>query len=157
MENTASSTTSNFTSGNFNPGFSNSASAVQINPFVKFRGLEVFGVIEQGSGKKITEAENRDVKQQAADVVYRFGKSEKVFVGYRWNNVDGELRYGTGATAYTKDVAITRNAASFGWFITPSLLTKVEYVNQKYTDFPTTDIRNGGKFNGLMIEGAVAF
>jgi len=30
-------------------------------------------------------------------------------------------------------------------------------MTQKYNDFPTTDIRSGGKFNGLMIEGAVAF
>jgi hypothetical protein len=30
-------------------------------------------------------------------------------------------------------------------------------VNQKYTDFPTTDIRNGGQFKGVMIEGVVAF
>jgi hypothetical protein len=30
-------------------------------------------------------------------------------------------------------------------------------VTQKYNDFPTTDIRNGGKFNGFVIEGVVAF
>jgi hypothetical protein len=36
-------------------------------------------------------------------------------------------------------------------------LTKVARVNQKYLDFPTTDIRNGGKFKGFMVEGVVAF
>jgi hypothetical protein len=30
-------------------------------------------------------------------------------------------------------------------------------VNQKYTGFPTVDIRNGGKFNGFVVEGVVAF
>jgi hypothetical protein len=30
-------------------------------------------------------------------------------------------------------------------------------VRQNYDDFPTTDIRNGGKFSGFMIEGTVAF
>ena len=46
---------------------------------------------------------------------------------------------------------------SAGWFITPAISLKAEYVNQKYNDFPTWDIRNGGKFNGFMIEGGVAF
>jgi hypothetical protein len=41
--------------------------------------------------------------------------------------------------------------------VTPNVLAKAEYVNQKYLDFPTSDIRRGGKFNGLMIEGVVAF
>jgi hypothetical protein len=30
-------------------------------------------------------------------------------------------------------------------------------VNQRYLDFPVTDIRNGGKFNGFMVEGVLAF
>ena len=41
--------------------------------------------------------------------------------------------------------------------MTPLLLTKIKYVNQKYLDFPATDIRNGGQFKGFMVEGAVAF
>ena len=32
-----------------------------------------------------------------------------------------------------------------------------EYVNQTYVDFPEADIRNGGQFDGFMIEGVVAF
>jgi hypothetical protein len=30
-------------------------------------------------------------------------------------------------------------------------------VRQTYENFPTSDIRNGGKFQGFMIEGVVAF
>jgi hypothetical protein len=30
-------------------------------------------------------------------------------------------------------------------------------VNQTYDNFPTTDIRNGAKFHGFMVEGVVAF
>jgi hypothetical protein len=30
-------------------------------------------------------------------------------------------------------------------------------VTQKYFGYPTSNIRNGGKFNGLMLEGVVAF
>ena len=41
--------------------------------------------------------------------------------------------------------------------MTPNVLSKVELVRQTYENFPTTDIRNGGKFQGFMIEGVVAF
>ena len=44
-----------------------------------------------------------------------------------------------------------------GWFLTPNVLLKGEYVQQTYNDFPTADIRNGGKFDGFMVEGVVAF
>ena len=44
-----------------------------------------------------------------------------------------------------------------GWFVTPNILTKAEWVNQKYNDFPVNDIRNGGNFKGFMFTGAVAF
>jgi len=37
------------------------------------------------------------------------------------------------------------------------VLAKVEYVNQKYFGYPATNIRNGGVFNGMMLEGVVAF
>ena len=47
--------------------------------------------------------------------------------------------------------------AGGGWFLTPNILMKAEYVTQKYLDFPSTDIRNGGKFQGYMFEGVVAF
>jgi hypothetical protein len=33
----------------------------------------------------------------------------------------------------------------------------VEYVDQQYKNFPTYDIRNGGKFNGIMFEAALGF
>jgi hypothetical protein len=44
-----------------------------------------------------------------------------------------------------------------GLFITRNILLKAEYVNQDYSDFPTNDIRSGGRFKGFMIEGSVAF
>jgi len=44
-----------------------------------------------------------------------------------------------------------------GWFITPTVQLRGEHVDQKFNDFPSTDIRNGGKFHGFMVTGAVAF
>ena len=50
-----------------------------------------------------------------------------------------------------------RTSLAAGWYVTPTILLKGEYVRQQYGDFPTTDIRSGGKFDGFIVEGAVAF
>ena len=52
---------------------------------------------------------------------------------------------------------MTRTALSAGWFVTRNLLTKAELVQQEYDGFAATDIRNGGKFHGIAIEGVIAF
>ena len=41
--------------------------------------------------------------------------------------------------------------------MTKNILMKLEYVNQKYNDYPVTDIHNDGKFNGFMVEAAISF
>lgn len=48
-------------------------------------------------------------------------------------------------------------AGGGGWFVTRNVLLKGEYVTQEYTGFPAVNIRNGGKFNGMMMEGVIAF
>ena len=55
------------------------------------------------------------------------------------------------------DITVRRTQLGGGWFVTPNVLSKIEFVQQKYLDFPTADIRNGGKFKGFMVEGVVAF
>jgi hypothetical protein len=150
LENSAATTTAQAWSANIRPGFSNEVTAFQINPFVKVKNFELFGVVEQAEGKASTESQTRTWKQYAVDGVYRFA-AEKLFVGGRYNTVSGTL------SGLTSDVSVDRWQASAGWFVTPSLLMKAEYVTQKYHDFPTTDIRNGGKFNGIVVEGVVAF
>jgi hypothetical protein len=151
MENTAATESAQATSGSINPGLRNSITAIQVNPFVKLRGLELFGVIERAEGKAAAETTDRVWKQYAADVVYRFLADEKVFVGARYNRVDGQLANIAG------NVGANRWQLAGGWFITPSLLMKAEYVTQKYVGFPANNIRGGGKFNGMMLEGVVAF
>jgi hypothetical protein len=153
LENTQATTAAQAWSGGFNPLFSGQLSAYQINPFVKFRGLEAFGVIEQGEGKTRAETSTRTVDQYAADVVYRFLPREQLFVGGRYNTVSGEIPI----SGRNYDVSVERMALSAGWFVTPTILLKGEYVTQKYNDFPTLDIRSGGKFDGFVVEGSVAF
>src|SRR5690606_8080552 len=91
MENTQSAVGTQFTSGRVNPNFRNELTAVQINSFVKFHGLELFGVIERAEGRANTEAETRVWRQYAGDVVYRFLPNEQLYVGARYNTVKGEL------------------------------------------------------------------
>ena len=55
------------------------------------------------------------------------------------------------------DVTVNRTALAAGWFLTNNVLLKGEIVNQQYKDFPTTDYRSSGKFNGFVIEAVVGF
>ena len=151
MENTTATESANFTSGHINPGFRNQVTAMQLNPFVKFRGFEVFGVIERAEGKAITEADERTWNQYAADVVYRFMPREQVYVGARFNRAEGRL------VGIADEVGADRWQLAAGWFITPNVLMKGEYVNQEYNGYPVTNVRHGGKFNGMILEGVVAF
>jgi hypothetical protein len=151
MENTQATEAAQFTSGLINPGLRSKVTAFMVNPFVKYHGLELFGVAEQAKGRAANEATERTWNQYAGDVVYRFLPGEKLFVGGRYNTVMGEL------AGVQNKVSVDRMQFGAGWFITGNILLKGEYVNQKYRDFPTTDIRSGGKFNGFVMEGVVAF
>jgi len=138
-------------SGRFNPGFTKKIDAFQFNGFVKTYGLEVFGTYEIAKGRTKTEVDSRDAKQFAIEGVYRFGQKENVFIGARYNTVTAEI---AGSPA---DVKIDRASFAAGWFLTRNVLLKGEYVNQKYKDFAVTDYRNGGKFNGYVIQAVVGF
>jgi hypothetical protein len=151
LENTTSTETAQAWSGAIQPGLKNSIHSWVVNPFLQFKGLEVFGNVETAKGRAATETDNRTWKQNVGEVVYRFFPDQRLYVAARYNTVKGQLTVGT------PDVKVNRSQFGGGWFITPNVLTKLEFVNQKYLDFPTTDIRNGGKFKGFMVEGVVAF
>ena len=151
MENTVATESAQFTSGLINPGLRNKVTAFMVNPFVKFRGLEVFGVLEQAEGKAAAELTERTWNQYAVDTVYRFLPNEQLFVGVRYNEASGELAGVTG------EVGAKRWQLAGGWFILPGLLAKLEYVDQKYFGYPDLNSKNGGRFKGVMLEGVVAF
>jgi hypothetical protein len=151
MENAAATSSANFRSGQIVPGFANKLTAVMINPFVKYKGLEFFGVYELSNGKNNTlDTDRRDFNQIAADLLYRFGTNEKFYVGGRYNNVSGELASG-------EDIDVTRFNLGGGWFMTKNIMAKLEYVNQKYDGYNTNSILHGGKFNGFVFEAVIAF
>ncbi len=151
LENTSSTESEQAWSGAIQPGFRSSVHAVVVNPFIKYRGLELFGNIERAKGKGVTETEYRKWNQNVGEAVYRFLPGDRAYVAARYNTAKGEL------TGITNKVSVDRTQLGGGFFITPTIALKGEYVNQKYNDFPKTDVRNGGKFNGYMIEGTVAF
>lgn len=151
LENTAATPAAQFTSGRLNPGQTDNITAMVLNPFVKVGGFELFGNFEQSKGKASTETSDRTFKQMSVDGVYRFGADENFHIGARYNTVNGRL------AGMSNDVEISRIQIGAGWFATKNVLTKLEYVQQEYKDFPNTDIRHKGKFNGLMIEGVIGF
>ncbi|MDB5245929.1 MAG: hypothetical protein JWQ40_5098, partial [Segetibacter sp.] len=77
-------------------------------------------------------------------------------LGARYNAANVTLAK-TVAIPNNYDVKINRTALAAGWFMTKNVLMKAEIVNQKYKDFPTADFRNGGKFNGYVVEAVVGF
>lgn len=139
-----------FRSGRFDPGFKNKITAVMINPFIKTGGLELFGTIELTSGKELSEDDRRKTQQYAGELIYRFGNNENLYIGTRYNTVSAELSSGD-------DVTINRFQLGAGWFMTKNILMKVEYVNQKYNDYPTANLLEDAKFDGLTLEAAISF
>lgn len=138
-------------SGRFNPGFSKKINTAMLNGFVKVYGFEVFATYEAAKGRTKTETVDRKATQYAIEGVYRFGKSENFFLGARYNSVKATL------AGMANDVSVNRTSFAGGWFMTKNVLLKGEIVNQKYVDFPTSDYRSSGKFNGYVIEAIVGF
>ncbi|WP_167616424.1 hypothetical protein [Maribellus sediminis] len=131
----------NFRSGRWDPSSGQTEmNSYMANLFVKFHGLEVFGIYENMKGVRNTK--DQDFTQTAAQAIYRFGT---FYVGTRFNKVDNN----DGSTV---------NRANFGggWYMTPNTLVKLDYVNQKY-DGPAHGDIDGGKFNGVVLEAAISF
>ncbi|GEP51062.1 hypothetical protein FNO01nite_17340 [Flavobacterium noncentrifugens] len=151
LENTTATAVDNFKSGRFNPEFSQEVTAFMVNPFVKFKGFELFGTYEIADGRKITENDTHQIRQSAVDLIYRFPEGKENFwIGGRYNTLKA-------SPLNQAPVTINRAVASAGWFLNKNILMKAEYVNQEYKNFAPDDIRYGGKFNGFMIEATVGF
>jgi len=138
-------------SGRLNPGFTKKIDAVMLNGFLKAGGLELFGTFETSSGRSKTESVKRNASQLAGDIIYRFGAAENFFAGVRYNMVKAELAGIPG------QVKVDRMAIAAGFFLTKNILMKGEYVIQKYKDFPASNYRSNGKFNGYVVEAVVGF
>jgi hypothetical protein len=165
---TATSITANFTSGRLDPGIANRLTALNISPFLKYKGLELQGGYDNIKGSVFGDVLNgkwtkRKWNQVYGEVVYRFLKNESLYIGTRYVSATGEpsgLRYGANdgsANGTQAKINVNRLAFAAGYFPTRNMLLKLEYVNQKYNDFPWADYRYQAKFSGLMIEAVIGF
>jgi hypothetical protein len=136
--------------GRVNAGFRDKVTAFMINPFVKFKGLELFGVAEFVQGRSSMEDDTRSVQQYGGEVVYRF-LDDDLYLGGRYNLLTGDV------TGSGEDVSVDRFQIGGGWFITKNVLAKFEYMQQTYNDYPSMSIFHEGEFSGFMIEGVVMF
>ena len=157
MENAAASSAGNFRSGRIDPGFSNEVTAIMINPFVKYKGFEFFGLFETTTGRSDSELDSNGDKIDRtwthimAEALYRFGNNENFYIGARYNTASGEFR------GSTDSVTINRFNIGGGVFFTKNVLAKLEYVSQTYNDYPVGSQFNEGKFNGIALEAVVSF
>ena len=107
-----------FRSGRVNPGLKNELTSIMINPFVKFGGLEFFGIYERAKGKASSETNERVWNHYSGELVYRFGSNEDLYLGGRYSIADGELQSG-------ENVDVNRLQVSAGWFMTQNILMKL--------------------------------
>lgn len=151
-------TAGDFRAGRFSPSFTpgygqepapGKMTAFMINPFVKYQGLEFYGVFENTSGN-VKGADSRTFNQYGAELLYRFGGDEDFYLGGRYNLVDGEM--------VTGDIEIDRFNIGGGWFLTKNVLAKLEYVNQTYSGEGYSETKfEGAEFDGVMIEAVISF
>lgn len=134
----------------FDPGFSNELTAIMINPFVKYRGFEFFGMLELSSGKNVNEEGTRDFTQLGAELLYRFGTDERIYLGGRYNLVTGDTNAG-------ESIDITRLNFGGGFFLTKNVLAKLEYVTQTYDGFSSGSVFHDAKFDGIVLEAVISF
>ena len=136
-------------SGRYNPRFAY-LSAFQINPFVKFQGLEFFGVFEKMSNGN--DEVGGAFTQIGAEAIYRFGAEEQWYLGGRYNAVSGENVEDGPARE------LNRLNIGGGWFLTKNVVTKVEYVKQTYQgEAWDGTFYQGAEFDGIVIEAAIGF
>jgi hypothetical protein len=143
-------------SGRINPGLKTNMTSIMINPFVKFKGLEFFGVFETTSGRdKVADAAftgNRTWTQLAGELLYRFGNHNQLYVGARYNTVSGQL-----PGQQTNKVSVDRVNFGGGWYMTRNIVTMIEYNSQSYHDYQASSVFAGGKFSGFVIQACIAF
>lgn len=135
--------------GRFNPRFRR-LTALQVNPFIKYKGLEFFGIYELASNH--AEAGGGAFTQWAGELLFRFGGDDQFYLGGRYNLVTGEMEEGA------PNREISRFNLGGGWFLSDNILSKIEYVNQQYEEEGWNNTKySGAEFNGIVIEATVSF
>jgi hypothetical protein len=131
--------------GRWGPGFSDQLTAVMVNLFTKFKGVELFGTYEMNSGTSPFSGAEFAYNQIGLHGLYRFGGNDQFFVGAKYNTVSN-----------SDDLSVSRIEAGAGWNITDNIIIKLDYIDQSYSNFISSYGENAG-FNGLMFEAGISF
>ncbi len=136
--------TVNHTSGNFGPGSVLNDNSLMLDLFTKYKNIDFFGLYEMAKG---TNTFNKDYNfsQYAFEGLYHFGGDKQFYLGARYNHVNDQ-----------DDQAVNRIQGIAGWSMTKNILTKLEYVDQKYENFTAYKGASAG-FKGIMFEAAISF
>ena len=130
--------------------------AFQINPFIKYKGLEFFGILERANGNNEFTTPQADKEgaftQLAGELLYRFGRDEKLYLGGRYNTVSGKMR-----ESHADNLEISRINIGGGWFISKNVLAKIEYVKQNYNGDAWIGRFAGAEFKGVNFEAVIGF
>ena len=136
--------TANAFTGNFGPGSASKDNSLMTNLLVKYKGLEFFGTYEGVNTTSITTGAPSYFNQYAVEGLYHFGKEEQFYLGARYN-----------ATKSKTTSAVNRLETGAGWYMTPNILVKGEYVDQNYSNFAVYGGNAG--FDGMMLEATISF
>jgi hypothetical protein len=132
----------------FNPNYQYQT-AFQFNPFVKYKGIEFFGIYEQVNNGADAGG---GYTQIAGELILRFGSSEQLFIGGRYNVVTGEQ------TDASESREINRLNVGGGWFLTKNVMAKLDYVNTQYDGDGFNNSKfQGAEFNGVVLEACISF
>lgn len=132
----------------FNTGFPNQT-AVMFNPFLKYGGIEFFGVYETVSNG---DDAGGSFTQLGTELLYRFGGKDQFYAGVRYNKVDGEMADGAPS------IEITRTNIGGGWFLTNHVMAKLEYVTSAYDGDGWAGSKfQGAEFDGVVLEAVISF
>ncbi|MBN2638795.1 MAG: hypothetical protein JXR65_06880 [Bacteroidales bacterium] len=134
--------------GRWDMGFTDKDNSLMFNAFMKYKGLELFGTLEKAKGTTAFTHKDFDMNQYEFNAQYYFGSNQNFYVGGKINGVSGDD--GTGVNK-----KVSRFEGALGWFFTKNIIIKLDYVNQKYTDF--AQYGNNAGFKGIMFEAGISF
>lgn len=142
-----------FRAGRYGPAFKEKITAIMFNNFIKFKGFELFSTFEMTSGGDgVSNDKDISWTQFASELLYRFGPSDNLYGGIKYNMASGDDK-----SAIDETVSIDRIEAGLGWFMTRNILAKVIYVSQNYNDFAPTSDYAGANFQGVTLEAVISF
>ncbi len=156
----------NFFSGDFPTAITyNEDNSYLLSLLLRYKGLEFFGTFESATGKTANGSASIGIssngngltgsfnfEQTAVEAIYHFGNLSQFYGGARYDAVK-EMDY---------NLSVDRVQLVLGWYLTPNIVSKIEYVNQIYNNFfgswlGSNAYGSSAGFKGIMVEAGISF